>query len=61
MEGRGIPKDVKVKAIVAKWLGIGFAVIFLIDKIVIKLLLLAIASMVSVYIATRETAKKSSF
>ena len=57
MEGRGIPKDVKKKAIFYKWLGIGFAVLFVVDKNIIKLLLLFIASMVSVYICTRETAE----
>lgn len=56
MQGRGIPKDVKRKAIFFKWLGIGFAVIFVVDKAIIKLMLLTIASMVSVYILTRETA-----
>ncbi len=56
MEGRGIPKDVKKKAIFFKWLGIGFAVFFVVEKNIIKGLLLVISSIVSVYILTRKTA-----
>ena len=57
MEGRGIPKDVKIKAIVSKWLGIGFTVIFVVDKTILRLMLLTIASIVSLYIYTRKTRK----
>lgn len=60
IEGRGIPKNIKIRAIFFKWLGIGFAVIFVVDKAIIRLMLLTIASIVSIYICTRETPENSS-
>lgn len=55
MEGRGIPKHVKIKAIAAKWFGMGFVIIVVVDDIILRIMLLTIASLVSVYIYTRET------
>ena len=58
MKGEGIPKNVKIKAISLIWLSIGFTVTFVIDKTILRIMLLTIASIVSVYIYTRETANK---
>lgn len=55
ISGEGIPIKAKKKAIFLIWITIGFSVIFIIDKIFVRLMLLGIATTVSIYIWTRET------
>lgn len=55
ISGEGIPIKAKKKAISLIWITIGFSVIFIIDKIFVRLMLLGIATTVSIYIWTRET------
>lgn len=55
MSGNGIPKKAKRRAILLIWLTIGFSVIFIIDKAILRIMLLTIASIVSIYILTRKT------
>ena len=55
MNGDGIPKKTKKKVIILIWVSIGFSVIFVLDKMILRLLLLTIASIVSLYIHTRKT------
>ncbi|MBS4534400.1 DUF454 family protein [Clostridium sp. D2Q-14] len=53
INGNGIPK----RAIFLIWLTIGFSVLFVIDKIILQIMLLSIASIVSIYIWTRSSSK----
>ena len=57
MMGRGIPLKAKKRAIGLIWITIGFSAIFIIDKNILRIMLFSIASIVSLYIWTRETAK----
>jgi len=57
ISGKGIPIKTKKKAIFLIWLTIGFSTIFIIDKDILKVMLLSIATIVSVYICTRKTQK----
>lgn len=50
---KGIPKKAKKRAILLIWITIGFSTIIVIDKMILKLMLLTIASIVSLYIWTR--------
>lgn len=56
MNGNGIPKKAKIRAILLIWITIGFSTIFIINKTILRLMLLSIASIVSIYIWTRQTA-----
>lgn len=53
--GNEIPKKAKKKSIFLIWITIGFSVLFIIDRILLRLMLLTIASIVSIYIWTRNT------
>lgn len=55
VSGNGIPVKAKKKALFLIWMTIGFSVIFVIDKIIIRLMLIIIAGIVSTYIWTRNT------
>lgn len=55
ISGNGIPIASKKKAIFLIWLTIGFSVVFIIDKIFVKMMLFIIATIVSTYIWTRST------
>jgi uncharacterized membrane protein YbaN (DUF454 family) len=55
VSGNGIPVKAKKKAIFLIWITIGFSVLFIIDQIFLRLMLLTIASIVSTYIWTRKT------
>lgn len=55
MSGNGILKKTKKRVIILIWVSIGFSVIFILDKMMLRLLLLIIASIVSIYIYTRKT------
>ncbi|WP_273225536.1 YbaN family protein [Geosporobacter ferrireducens] len=55
VDGKGIPIKAKKRAIFLIWITIGFSVLFVIDKIFLRLMLLTIASIVSIYIWTRST------
>lgn len=56
--GKGIPIKAKKKAIFMIWLTISFSVIFILDQLILRALLLVIASCVSVYIWTRKSLKE---
>lgn len=60
MSEKGIPLKAKKRAIFLIWLSIGSTVIFFVDKNILKLMLLTIASIVSLYIWTRPTSDKDS-
>ncbi|HCW04755.1 MAG TPA: DUF454 domain-containing protein [Clostridium sp.] len=49
-EGKGIPKKTKVIALVMLWATILPCIVFFIDKLIIQLVIFAIASTVTVYI-----------
>ncbi len=53
--GNGIPVKAKKKAILLIWLSIGFSVLFVINQMFFKIMLVTIASIVSTYIWTRKT------
>ena len=55
VSGNGIPIKAKKKAILLIWITIGFSVIFIIDKMALRIMLLTIATIVSTYIWTRDT------
>ena len=55
VSGNGIPIKVKKKAIFLIWVTIGFSVVFIIDRIILRIILLAVAITVSTYIWTRDT------
>lgn len=54
LNGNGIPFKTKIRAILLIWITIGFSVIFILDNTIIRLMLLSIASIVSIYIWTRQ-------
>ena len=54
--GNGIPLKAKKRAIVLIWLTIGFTTVVVIDRPVLRIMLLSIATIVSFYIWTRRTA-----
>ncbi len=55
LDPQGIPLKSKIKALVVLWISILVSVIFFIPIVVIKILILSIASMVTLYILTRPT------
>ena len=55
VSGKGIPIKAKKKAIFFIWITIGFSVVFIIDRIILRIMLLTIAIIVSTYIWTRDT------
>lgn len=57
--GEGIPKRAKLKAVFLIWITIGFSVIFVLDKLPLRIMLLVIATIVSTYIFTRPTVEES--
>jgi hypothetical protein len=50
LQGQGIPRAAKFKAIALLWTSIGFSVVFLLELIWVKVLLLIIAVAVTVYL-----------
>lgn len=56
--GEGIPKKAKYKAVFMIWLTIGSSVIFILDKMPLRIMLLVIATLVSIYIFTRPNLEK---
>lgn len=57
--GEGIPKRAKLKAVFLIWITIGFSVIFVLDKLPLRIMLLVIATIVSTYIFTRPTVEET--
>ena len=57
ISNNGIPIKAKKRATFLIWITIGFSVLFVIDKIFLRLILLIIASIISIYIWTRSTPK----
>lgn len=54
VSGKGIPLKAKKKAIILLWVTMGISVVFVVDKIHLRLMLLTIAIIVSTYIWTRK-------
>ncbi|NLM13853.1 MAG: DUF454 domain-containing protein [Epulopiscium sp.] len=54
VSGKGIPIHAKKKAIALIWITIGFCILVVVNKFLIKILLLIIAGSVSAYIWTRK-------
>lgn len=59
MSGKGIPKKTKIRVILLIWITIGLSIIFVLNELKLRLLLLSIASIVSIYIWTRKTSKET--
>ncbi len=57
--GNGIPMRAKWRAVSLIWITIGFSAIFVLDQWSLRLLILSIATLVSIYIFTRKTAESS--
>lgn len=57
-EGRGIPLTEKILAISSLWLTIGFSVLFVVQVMWVKLLLLAIAVGVTIHLVRIKTLRK---
>lgn len=57
-EGKGIPLRAKVTALSLLWLSIGYSALFLVPLLPVKLLLLLIASGVTIHILSIKTAAK---
>lgn len=55
LDPQGIPLKSKIKALFMLWISILVSVIFFIPLLVIKILVISIASMVTLYILTRPT------
>ncbi len=51
VSGNGIPRNAKIKAILLIWITIGSSVIFFIDKMILDVMLLLIATVVSLWIS----------
>ncbi|MTI47151.1 MAG: DUF454 domain-containing protein [Firmicutes bacterium] len=61
VSGKGVSMKSKKKAIFLIWITIGFSIVFVIDKIILRLMLIVIAVTVSTYIWTRKTLKVDSY
>lgn len=57
-EGKGIPLRAKVTALSMLWLSIGYSALFLVPLFLVKLLLLFIASGVTIHILSIKTTAK---
>ncbi len=55
VSGNGIPIKAKKRAIFLIWITIGFTVLVVLDRTILKIMLLIIATSVSAYIWTRKT------
>jgi uncharacterized membrane protein YbaN (DUF454 family) len=58
MEGRGIPLKTKVIAISFIWITISITVLFFIDLLLIRILLIGIATAVTIYLVRFKTLKE---
>lgn len=54
-EGKGIPARSKVLALPLLWLTIGFSIFYVIPILIVQIILLAIATLVSIYIISLPT------
>ena len=54
-EGKGIPARSKVLALTLLWLTIGFSIFYVIPILIVQIILLAIATLVSIYIISLPT------
>ncbi|MEE9459442.1 MAG: YbaN family protein [Candidatus Bathyarchaeia archaeon] len=54
-EGKGIPARSKVLALTLLWLTIGFSIFYVIHILIVKIILLAIAILVNIYIISLPT------
>ena len=54
-EGKGIPARSKVLALTLLWLTIGFSIFYVIPILIVQIILLVIASLVSIYIISLPT------
>lgn len=58
ISGKGIPLGAKKKAIFLIWLTMSLSIIFIVDKLFLRVILVIIACLVSAYIWTRPTLQK---
>jgi uncharacterized protein len=58
VSGKGIPVKAKKKAIFLIWITIGFSVLVVIDKTILRIMVITIATIVSTYIWTRKNAEE---
>lgn len=56
-EGRGIPLGTKIWVISLLWLSIGFSAIFVISKLLVRIILFLIAVCVTIHILSQKTLK----
>ncbi|WP_455282454.1 YbaN family protein [[Eubacterium] cellulosolvens] len=54
-EGKGIPARSKVLALTLLWLTIGFSILYVIPILIVQIILLTIATLVSIYIISLPT------
>lgn len=54
-EGNGIPQKTKAIAIILLWVSIGYTSFFLISKVFVRIVLLLIASAVTIHILSQKT------
>lgn len=54
-EGKGIPKKTKILAISLLWISIGITVIFIISKVILRIIITIVASVVTVHIVKTKT------
>ena len=59
-EGKGIPARSKVLALTLLWLTIGFSIFYVIPILIVQIILLAIATLVSIYIISLPTFRTTS-
>lgn len=55
VSGNGIPLKMKKRAIFFLWMTMGFSTVFIVKDILVRIILVTIASMVSIYIWTRKS------
>ena len=57
LEGKGMPLKIKVLTIALLWITIGCSIIFAVDNLVVRILLIIIAAGVTTHVALIKTAK----
>lgn len=60
-EGRGIPLITKITAISLLWLTVGFSAFFVVPVVYVKILLVVIATGVTIHLLSVKTLKQDSF
>jgi len=55
MSHKGIPVKAKLRAILLIWFSIGFSIIFIVDRMILRMILLVTGISISIFIWTRKT------